>query len=124
MGEGPMKKAKTKGLVYSTDTGRVCSGCGYPLKQCCCSNEKSQQPGDGIVRVSRQTKGRKGSGVCLISGLPLGEADLKKIAKQLKQKCGSGGAVKKGVIEIQGDHREVLVEALKKLGYKAKLAGG
>ena len=76
------------------------------------------------MRVSRQTKGRKGSGVCLINGLPLGEAELKKIAKQLKQKCGSGGAVKKGVIEIQGDHREVLVEALIKMGYKAKLAGG
>ena len=76
------------------------------------------------MRISRQTKGRKGSGVCLITGIPLGEAELKNLAKQLKKKCGSGGAVKNGVIEIQGDQREVLVEALMKLGYKAKLAGG
>lgn len=80
--------------------------------------------GDGVVRVSRQTKGRKGSGVCLITGVPLGEEELKKLAKQLKKKCGSGGTIKDGVIEIQGDHREILVDAILKLGYKAKLAGG
>jgi translation initiation factor 1 len=80
--------------------------------------------GDGVVRVSRQTSGRKGSGVCLITGLPLAEAELKKIAKQLKQQCGSGGAVKNGVIEIQGEHRATLVVVLLKLGYQAKLAGG
>ena len=119
-----MKKSKTKGLVYSTDTGQTCPGCGHPVKQCCCSKEKSRQQGDGVVRVSRQTKGRKGSGVCLITGAPLGEAELKKLAKQLKKKCGSGGAVKNGVIEIQGDHREILVDALIKLGFKAKPAGG
>ena len=118
-----MKKPKTKGLVYSTDTGRTCPGCGHPVKQCCCK-EKSRQQGDGVVRISRQTKGRKGSGVCLIAGIPLGEAELKKLAKQLKKKCGSGGAVKNGIIEIQGDHREVLVETLIKLGFRAKLAGG
>ena len=82
------------------------------------------QQGDGVVRISRQTKGRKGSGVCLITGMDLGEAELKKLAKQLKKKCGSGGTVKTGVIEIQGDHREILVEALMKLGFKAKLSGG
>lgn len=82
------------------------------------------QQGDGVVRISRQTKGRKGSGVCLITGIDLGEAELKKLAKQLKKKCGSGGTVKTGVIEIQGDHREILVEALMKLGFKAKLSGG
>ena len=82
------------------------------------------QQGDGVVRISRQTKGRKGSGVCLITGMDLGEAELKKLAKQLKKKCGSGGTVKPGVIEIQGDHREILVEALMKLGFKAKLSGG
>ena len=77
-----------------------------------------------MVRVSRQTKGRKGSGVCLITGADLGDAELKKLAKQLKKKCGAGGAVKNGVIEIQGDHRWILVDALIKLGFKAKLAGG
>ena len=119
-----MTKQKTKGLVYSTDTGQTCPGCGHPVKQCCCGKEKSSQYGDGIVRVSRQTKGRKGSGVCLITGLPLAEAELKKLAGQLKKKCGSGGTVKNGVIEIQGDQREVLVDALINYGYKAKLAGG
>ena len=119
-----MKKPKTKGLVYSTDTGRTCPGCGHPVKQCCCSTGKSRQQGDGVVRISRQTKGRKGSGVCLITGMDLGGTELKKLAKQLKKKCGSGGAIKNGVIEIQGDHREVLVDALIKLGFKAKLAGG
>lgn len=111
-----MKGPKTKGLVYSTDTGRTCPGCGHPVKQCFC-RQKSLQQGDSVVRVSRQTKGRKGSGVCLITGLPLDEAELKKLAKELKKKCGSGGTVKNGVIEIQGDHREVLVDALIKLGF-------
>ena len=119
-----MKKQKTKGLVYSTDTGRTCPGCGHPVKQCRCSKEKSQQQNDGVVRVSRQTKSRKGSGVCLITGIPLAEAELKKLAKQLKKKCGSGGTVKNGIIEIQGDQRDILVAALIQLGFKAKLAGG
>ena len=119
-----MKKPTTKGLVYSTDTGRTCPGCGYPVKQCCCCKKKSPQQNDGVVRVSRQTKGRKGSGVCLITGVPLAEAELRKLAKQLKKKCGAGGAVKNGIIEIQGDQREVLVDILIKLGFKTKLAGG
>jgi translation initiation factor 1 len=120
----PMKKPKTKGLVYSTDTGRTCPSCGHSIKQCCCSNKPRRQQGDGVVRVSRQTKGRKGSGVSLIIGVPLGEAELKKLAKQLKKICGSGGTVKNGVIEIQGDHRVILVKTLISLGYKTKQAGG
>ncbi|MCK4837899.1 MAG: translation initiation factor Sui1 [Desulfobulbaceae bacterium] len=117
------RSAQDNVLVYSTDRGRVCPGCGYPAGQCCCSKE-SQPKGDGVVRISRETKGRKGSGVSLISGLPLAGAGLKKLAKQLKQKCGSGGSVKNGVIEIQGDHREFLKGELEKQGYKVKLAGG
>ena len=77
-----------------------------------------------MIRISRQTKGRKGSGVCLITGVNLSDAELRKLAKQLKKKCGSGGTVKNGIIEIQGDHSEVLVEILKKLGLEAKLSGG
>lgn len=113
-------------MVYSTETGRTCPGCGHPVKTCCCSKEKNlpQGGGDGVVRISRQTKGRKGSGVSIISGIPLPEAELKKLAKKLKQKCGSGGTVKNGIIEIQGDHRESLADALSKLGYTTKLAGG
>jgi len=79
---------------------------------------------DGVVRIMRQTKGRKGKGVCLITGLALQDADLEKLAKQLKQRCGAGGTVKERVIEIQGDHRETLLEELTKLGYTVKLAGG
>jgi translation initiation factor 1 len=119
-----MKKSKTRGLVYSTDKGRTCPGCGDPVKQCSCNPGKSRPVEDGVVRVSRQTKGRKGSGVCLVTGVPLSEVDLKKLGKQLKIKCGTGGTVKNGIIEIQGDHREKLVDVLVKLGYKAKLAGG
>ena len=114
---------KDTALVYSTDRGRICPGCGHPVGQCCCS-KKSQPQGDGIVRISRETKGRKGSGVSLISGLQLDGAELKKLAKQLKQKCGSGGSIKNGVIEIQGDHRELLKAELEKQGHKVKLAGG
>ena len=117
------RSAKDSALVYSTDRGRICPGCGHPAGQCCCS-KKGQAKGDGIVRISRETKGRKGSGVSLISGLPLAGAELKKLAKQLKQRCGCGGSVKNGVIEIQGDHREVLKVELVKQGYKVKLAGG
>ena len=117
------KGPKDHALVYSTDRGRICPGCGHPATQCCCS-KPSGPVGDGIVRISRETKGRKGSGVCLISGLPLSGDDLKKLAKQLKQRCGTGGSIKNGVIEIQGDHREVLQAELAKQGYKAKLAGG
>lgn len=119
-----MKKTKNQGLVYSTDKGRMCPGCGHPVKACCCSSQQAAPRGDGQVRVSRQTKGRKGAGVSVVSGLPLDEAALKKLAKQLKQRCGSGGTVKNGTIEIQGDHRQTLVDVLTKLGYKAKLAGG
>lgn len=119
-----MKKTRSTALVYSTELGRTCPGCGHPVKQCCCSRQQSRANSDGVVRVSRQTKGRKGSGVSIISGLPLDEAELKKLAKQLKKKCGSGGTVKNGILEIQGDHRQVLVDTLLKLGYKAKLAGG
>ena len=116
--------AKTKRLVYSTGKGRTCPGCGHPAGQCCCSTEKGRQKGCGVVRVSRQTKGRKGSGVCLITGLSLDEDELKVLAKELKKRCGAGGTIKDGVIEIQGDHRDVLVDVLVRLGFKAKSAGG
>lgn len=118
-----MNMTKTKGLVYSTDSGRICPHCENPIEHCRCK-ENALPAGDGVVRVSRQTKGRKGGGVSLITGLPLNENDLKKLSKQFKKLCGSGGTIKNGVVEIQGDHREVLVKALLKLGYKAKLAGG
>jgi translation initiation factor 1 len=117
------RSAKDSALVYSTDRGQICPGCGHPSSQCCCSKKNLPQ-GDGIVRIRRETKGRKGSGVSLISGLELDGAGLKKLAKQLKQKCGSSGSIKNGVVEIQGDHRDILKAELEKQGYKVKLAGG
>ena len=113
-----------KGLVYSTETGHLCPTCGNMIKLCNCSQQTNQFPIDGLVRISRQTKGRKGSGVSILSGLPLDENKLKKLAKQLKKKCGTGGTVKNGIIEIQGDHRNTLLKYLVQSGYKAKLAGG
>jgi len=80
-------------------------------------------PTDGIVRISRQTKGRKGAGVSLVTGVPLDGKELKNLAKKLKQKCGTGGTIKSGIIEIQGDHRDTLKQELTKLGYTVKLAG-
>ena len=115
------------GLVYSTEHGKTCPGCREALDACSCE-ESSEQARlaalDGIVRIRRETSGRKGKGVTTISGIPLPEAELKTLAKTLKKRCGTGGAVKEGVIEIQGDHRETLREALTAQGYQVKLAGG
>jgi len=111
-------------LVYSTDQGRICPGCQQPQEQCACKQDSTPYSGDGIVRISRQTKGRKGKGVTLIEGIPLPADDLKTLAKQLKKSCGSGGTVKDGIIEIQGDYREQLQPVLVKLGYQVKLSGG
>jgi translation initiation factor 1 len=104
---------KESRLVYSTDAGRI-------------TNTQSPQviETDGTVRIRRETKGRKGKGVTTVSGIGLAEADLKTLAKQLKQKCSTGGTVKDGVIEVQGDHREKLKAELEKLGHNVKLAGG
>jgi len=111
-------------LVYSTESGRMCPGCQKPAAECVCKKRQSSPSGDGIVRLMRETKGRKGKGVTLITGVPLEDAELKKLAKALKQRCGSGGSMKNGVIEIQGDHRDVLEKELSGLGYRVKRAGG
>lgn len=113
--------------VYSTELGRLCPDCGKPQSSCICRELRKAAPvakGDGIVRIHRETKGRGGKGVSLIKGVPLAEEELKQLAAKLKQHCGTGGAVKDGVIEIQGDQREKLSAYLQKLGYKVKLAGG
>lgn len=112
------------GLVYSTETGRLCPDCGELKSECRCKADDGIPRGDGIVRVSRETKGRKGKGVTLVTGVPLAEKDLKALAKKLKAKCGTGGTVKAGVIEIQGDQRDPLVAELQKQGYTVKKAGG
>ncbi|KGK11887.1 stress response translation initiation inhibitor YciH [Vibrio navarrensis] len=102
-------------LVYSTETGRIEQD----------EPTKAQRPkGDGIVRIQRETKGRKGKGVCVITGLDLDDAPLKLLAAELKKTCGCGGSVKDGNIEIQGDVREKIKAYLEKKGMKVKLAGG
>lgn len=111
--------------VYSTDKGRLCPECGVVKADCRCRLVKSAAPlGDGIVRLKRETKGRGGKSVTLVTGLPDDTDALKKRAKALKQRCGVGGAIKDGVIEIQGDQREVIKLALENEGFTVKLAGG
>lgn len=117
-------REKNEGIVYSTDSGKVCPECGNPIRQCNCGRRSLLTPSDGIVRIGRETKGRKGSGVSIITGVPLDGNDLKKLARQLKKKCGTGGTIKSGTIEIQGDHRDLLKQELSKLGYTVKLSGG
>ncbi len=117
-------KNRGDGLVYSTEFGKMCPHCNNPVKNCICRRTGSIPKNDGIVRLMRETKGRKGKGVTLITGVPMDDEGLKKLAKSLKQKCGSGGSLKNGVIEIQGDHRDVLEKELGRLGYKVKRSGG
>lgn len=115
-------------LVYSTDMGRVdtCSTCGQPYKRCRCDTPatRASKKSDGIVRVMRDRKGRGGKTVTVINGVMGSEADLAALAQQLKKLCGSGGTVKDGDIEIQGDHCDKVMAKLSALGYKVKRAGG
>lgn len=111
--------------VYSTETGRHCPKCGKLLAQCTCGKKASTRPaGDGVVRIFRESKGRKGKTVTLITGLAMSEAALRELLTEFKRKCGTGGALKDGVLEIQGDHRDTLLEELLQHGIKAKKAGG
>ncbi len=118
------RQNKDDGIVYSTEFGKMCPRCNKQAAHCRCKKQPPLPKSDGIVRLMRETKGRKGKGVTLITGLPLEAQELKKLAKTLKQKCGSGGSVKNGVVEIQGDHRDGLEKELAGLGYKVKQAGG
>ena len=118
-----MKNTSNSGLVYSTDAGRICPECRQPVAGCTCK-ARAVVTGDGVVRVSRQTKGRGGKNVTLVKGLALDAAALALLGKQLRTACGSGGTVKDGVIEVQGDHCDLVMEALTKLGHHPKRAGG
>ena len=112
-------------LVYSTETGRTCPECRMALAQCTCKAKARSAPaGDGVVKVSRQTKGRGGKSVTLVTGLALDPDALAVLGKQLRTACGCGGTVKDGVIEVQGDHCEKVMDALKKQGYQPKRVGG
>ena len=118
-----MKQGSSGGLVYSTESGRMCPECRQPVDACACK-AKAQAVGDGVVRVSRSTKGRGGKSVTLVKGLALDAAALALLGKQLRSACGSGGTVKDGVIEVQGDHCEQVMAALAKLGHQPKRSGG
>lgn len=95
-----------------------------PPKKAKKQTQQPKQKNDGVVRVGRETKGRKGAGVTIITGIPSHPEGLKQIAKELKQKCGTGGTVKNGVIEIQGDQRDLLAKELSTRGYTVKRSGG
>jgi translation initiation factor 1 len=110
------------GLVYDTDHGRMCPRCRKPAEQCRCGRQLAAPSGDGIVRVRREV--RSGKTVTVVLGLLLREPELLEVGKQLKRACGSGGTVKDGAIEIQGDHRDVVVSWLEAKGHTVKLAGG
>ena len=115
-------------LVYSTETGRICPSCQKPVTECTCRNKKSKLAhnfkNDGIIRIRREVKGRKGKTVTTISGFVIDADKLRKLAAKLKRRCGTGGSMKDGIIIIQGDHRETLLSELKKQGFTAKIAGG
>ncbi|MFT3906083.1 MAG: stress response translation initiation inhibitor YciH [Steroidobacteraceae bacterium] len=112
-------------IVYTTGLGEICTGCRRPVAQCACK-QASGAPARApqAVRVARSTQGRGGKVVTVITGLGLPEAQMEKLARELKQRCGSGGALREGVIEVQGEHRDTIVAELVKRGYPAKRAGG
>ena len=109
--------------VYSTEWGRMCPKCGRPVDGCTCKSSTIPSS-DGIVRLQKQSKGRNGKPVTLIRGVLLNEKELQVLLKDLKKLSGSGGTLKEGVLEIQGDHREKIQTELQKRGFKVKLAGG
>jgi len=113
------------GLVYSTEGGRMCPGCRRPVAQCTCRSAAAAVPaGDGIVRVQRETKGRGGKAVTVVKGLPLDAAALVAMGQKLKAGGGSGGTVKDGVVEVQGDHVEKVMGLLTAQGFRVKRVGG
>ena len=118
--------------VYTTETGRVCPDCGRPVNSCRCKKKPAsrvesaqpQTPRDGVIRVALEKKKRGGKIVSVITGLTGSEDGLRALTTELKRRCGTGGTIKDGIIEIQGDHRDTLVEALKSKGLTAKRVGG
>lgn len=110
-------------LVFSTDGGECCPRCELPFIVCDCPEEETATVAGKNVVVARETKGRKGKGVTVVKGVGGKESELKALCKELKKRCGSGGTVKDGVIEIQGEHRDVLVEEMRKRGFAVKRSG-
>lgn len=120
------KPASSGGLVYCTDAGRMCPACRLPIASCRCASLRAAATlvGDGIARIRRETGGRGGKTVTVVSGLALDEAALAALRRRLKAACGTGGTVKEGVLELQGDHCAALAVLLAREGFKSKRAGG
>ena len=117
----------TGGLVYSTESGRMCRAGRQPGALCPGGAQAAAAAlarGDGIVRVSRETQGRGGKAVTVVRGVAMDPAGLAALGKQLKALCGTGGTVKDGVIEVQGDHCDRVIAHLQQAGHKVKRAGG
>src|SRR5271169_883392 len=111
-------------IIYSTGVGSLCPNCRRPVRECVCPKGAPGAAKPAAVRVGREIKGRAGKGVTTVTGLPMSLSDIESLATRLKKRCGSGGTVREGVIEIQGDHRDVIVAELVKLGWPAKKSGG
>jgi translation initiation factor 1 len=120
------KTASSGGLVYSTERGRMCPACRQPIASCLCAAPRARATpgGDGGARIRRETGGRGGKTVTVVTGLGLDAVALTALSKRLKSACGTGGTVKGEALELQGDHRDELVSLLAKEGIKSKLAGG
>ena len=116
--------ASLGGLVYSTELGRTCPNCRQAMAQCVCKAPSAALAGDGVVRVWRETKGRGGKVVTVVRGLPGDVAALQESCKALKSACGTGGTVKDGAVEIQGDHRDRVMDVLRAQGLDVRRAGG
>jgi translation initiation factor 1 len=114
----------TSKLVYSTGIGSLCPNCRRAVRECVCPKGAPGAAKATAVRVGRETKGRAGRGVTTVTGMPLAEAELAGLAAKLKKRCGSGGTIREGVIEIQGEHRDTIVAELLKMGWQAKKSGG
>ena len=125
-----MVRRENERTVYSSKLGRLCPHCGSPSGRCRCGRRRSKSEeanpagGDGIVRVSRTRRGRGGKTVTLVTGVPLSGQALRDLGSDLKKRCGTGGAAKDGIIEIQGDQRDALLKALEERGFRVKLSGG
>ncbi len=111
-------------LVYSTDRGLVCPKCRLAVAKCSCRREAPAPKGDGVVRVRRETRGHGGKTVTVAEGIPLAGDALRDLCSDLKRFCGTGGTLKDGAIQIQGDHREKIVAELSRRGFVVKSAGG
>jgi translation initiation factor 1 len=118
--------------VWSSESGRICSECGNPVSSCTCKKKKDEKteknerlfPDDGIIRIMREIKGYGGKTVTIIGNITINTDKLKDLARQLKNRCGTGGTIKDGEIIIQGDHRQAILEELTRQGYRAKISGG